>query len=95
MIRTCRACGLCTRLNEIIKSEDYFNLRVNLMTSSVLIKGKDIRNLLPKIVPGKQLSIKMFNYSANPLISLSFVLLIIIAFNYGSYKLTSVLIIKP
>lgn len=50
---------------KLIKSKDYFNLRLNLKTSSVLIKGKDIRNLLPKVIPGKQLSIKIFEYAFN------------------------------
>lgn len=52
-------------LKQLIKSEEYFNLRVNLKTSSALVKGKDIRNLLPKTIPGKQLSIKMFKYTLN------------------------------
>lgn len=50
-------------LRHLVRSKDYFNLRMNLKTSSVLIKGKDITNLLPKIIPGKQLSIQIFNYT--------------------------------
>jgi uncharacterized protein len=50
-------------LRHLVRSKDYINLRINLKTSSVLIKGKDITNLLPKIIPGKQLSIQIFNYT--------------------------------
>lgn len=49
----------------LTKSKDCFNLRLNLKTCSVLIYGKDILGVLPKVVPGKDLSKKMFKYATS------------------------------
>lgn len=56
--------------SQLLKSKDYFNLRMNLKTCSVILNGKDIRNLIPKVIPNKQLSLKMFNYASNEYIEL-------------------------
>ena len=49
----------------LTKSKDFFNLRLNLKTCSVLIYGEDVRKMLPKVVPGKDLSKKMFKYATS------------------------------
>lgn len=51
-------------LNQLIKSKDYFNLRINLKTSSVFLFGKDIRSKLPKVILNKKLSMQMFRYAS-------------------------------
>lgn len=58
-------------LLNLTKSKDFFNLRLNLKTCSVLIYGEDVREKLPKVIPGKELSVEMFEYTLNEYKNLS------------------------
>jgi len=56
--------------NKLIKDKNYFNLRVNLKTNSVLIAGKDIRIFLPRVILNRQFSKRMFDYAYSEYVDL-------------------------